>query len=37
MCGTAFEGNVNEVVEVEEGMLVGISRRRIRKDNVRKI
>lgn len=36
VCGTAYEGNVNEVVEMEEGMLVGISRRRIRKDNVRK-
>ncbi|CAM9122399.1 unnamed protein product [Scytosiphon promiscuus] len=33
VCGTAYEGNVNEVVEVEEGMLVGISRRRLRKDN----
>ncbi|CAM9504147.1 unnamed protein product, partial [Hapterophycus canaliculatus] len=33
VCGTAYEGNVNEVVEVEEAMLVGINRRRIRRDN----
>ncbi|CAM9767974.1 unnamed protein product [Ectocarpus fasciculatus] len=31
-CGTAYEGNVNEVVEMENSMLIGINRRRIKKD-----
>lgn len=35
MCGTAFEGNMNEVMEMQESMLVGITRRRIKKDKVR--
>ncbi|CAN0474582.1 unnamed protein product, partial [Ectocarpus sp. 12 AP-2014] len=31
-CGTAYEGNVNEVVEMENNMLIGINRRRIKRD-----
>lgn len=33
-CGTAYEGNVNEVVEMENNMLIGINRRRIKRDKV---
>lgn len=35
VCGTAFEGNMNEVVEMQESMLVGITRRRVKKDKVK--
>lgn len=34
VCGTAFEGNMNEVMEMQESMLVGITRRRVKKDKV---